>query len=222
MIRKNEETGNLKTSFKKFSDINKGEKPSGAKADPSLEILPDGDSDLPGNPNLPITSTKKEKPTSTRYFKPLADKQNYDIEEEDDSVEVDDENIDESNKVKFIGKVAKMPRGTKASKGFNFLENVKISKNSIWYLMIEKQENELQMVKYNVKKGVDLSKFVNELKLYYKVKYAKNQGILKLIEGIEIDGNDKYSWIKNIPLVEVDGRKMVSRITEDLIKLLSK
>jgi hypothetical protein len=27
---------------------------------------------------------------------------------------------------------------------------------------------------------------------------------------------------KNIPLVEVEGKKMISKITEDLIKLLSK
>ena len=43
-----------------------------------------------------------------------------------------------------------------------------------------------------------------------------------MIESIDVDGNDKYSWIKNIPLIEVDGKKMVTRITEDLIKLLSK
>ena len=43
-----------------------------------------------------------------------------------------------------------------------------------------------------------------------------------VIESIKVDGNDKYSMVKNIPLVEVDGRKMISKITEDLIKLLSK
>jgi hypothetical protein len=43
-----------------------------------------------------------------------------------------------------------------------------------------------------------------------------------MIESINVDGNDKYSMVKNIPLVTVDGRKMISIITEDLIKLLSK
>jgi hypothetical protein len=28
--------------------------------------------------------------------------------------------------------------------------------------------------------------------------------------------------VKNIPLVEVDGKKLITKITEDLIKLLSK
>jgi hypothetical protein len=78
------------------------------------------------------------------------------------------------------------------------------------------------MVKYNHKKGVDLSKFVGDLKSYYISKNKSNQKICKLIENISIDGNDKYSWIKNIPPIEVDGRKMITKITEDLIKLLSK
>jgi hypothetical protein len=88
--------------------------------------------------------------------------------------------------------------------------------------MIEKQDNELQMVKYNYKKGVDLSQFVNDLKSYYVSKYKNNKSMIKMIENIQVDGNDKYSWIKNIPLVEVQGRKMISKITEDLIRLLSK
>jgi hypothetical protein len=88
--------------------------------------------------------------------------------------------------------------------------------------MVERQENELQLVKYNYKEGIDLYKFVNELKTYYLNKYSDDKKTCKMIEGIQVDGNDKYSMIKSIPLVEVDGRKMVSIITEDLIKLLSK
>jgi hypothetical protein len=218
MIRKNEETGNTKSSFKKFSDINN--KSKAPKEDPSEEILPMEDKDIPGNPNLPITSTKKPKNASTRYMKPLPDQQDFD--KEDNSGLEEPEVNENENKVRLYGKVAKLPKGTKASKGFNFLENVKISKNSIWYIMVEKQDNELQMVKYNYKKGVDLSKFINELKTYYSKKYAKNKKVLEMISNISIDGNDKYSWVKNIPLIEVDGRKMISHITEDLIKLLSK
>jgi hypothetical protein len=78
------------------------------------------------------------------------------------------------------------------------------------------------MVKYNYKEGVDLGKFVNELKSYYVKKYSNNENICKLVEKIEVGGNDKYSMVKNIPLVELDGKKMITRITEDLIKLLSK
>jgi hypothetical protein len=88
--------------------------------------------------------------------------------------------------------------------------------------MVEKQDNELQMVKYNYKEGVDLGKFVNELKTYYIKKYSKESKVCEMIESISVDGNDKYSMIKNIPLVTVDGRKMISIITEDLIRLLSK
>jgi len=46
--------------------------------------------------------------------------------------------------------------------------------------------------------------------------------MIKMVENIQIDGNDKYSWIKNIPMIEVEGKKMISKITEDLIRLLSK
>ena len=88
--------------------------------------------------------------------------------------------------------------------------------------MVEKQDSELQMVKYNNKEGVDLNKFVTDLKSYYIKRYSKDAKVCKMIESIKVDGNDKYSMVKNIPLVTVEGRKMISIITEDLIKLLSK
>jgi len=192
-------------SFKKFTDLSGPKKKEDEEEENELSSMPFGDQDLPQGPNTRNKKEKTEKFMDTSHLKP------QDLSKKN-----------ESSEVQFIGKIAKLPKGVKASKGYNFLENLKVSKSSIWYLMIEKQNNELQMVKYNHKKGVDLSKFVNELKTYYIKKNAGNQKICKLIEAIDIDGNDKYSWIKNIPHIEVDGKKMIGRITEDLIKLLSK
>jgi len=212
MIQKSSETNKEEkkvVSFKKFSDLNKkGSKEEESEA--SLPARPFDDTDMPQGPNVHKVKNKKEKFMDTSHMKPKMDNP------------TEQEASFENHNVKFIGKVAKMPKGVKASKGYNFLENIKVSKSSIWYLLIEKQDNELQMVKYNHKKGVDLSRFVSDLKSYYISKNKSNQKFCKLIESIEIDGNDKYSWIKNIPPVEVDGVKMIAKITEDLIKLLSK
>ena len=79
------------------------------------------------------------------------------------------------------------------------------------------------MVKYNNKKGFDMAKFVLELKSFYIKEYSKNPKMTKLIESIEVGGAEEFSSIKNIPNVEIAaGKKLISKITEDLIKLLSK
>jgi hypothetical protein len=204
-----EKNGKKLISFKKFSDISQ---PKISITNADLPAMPFLDSDLPRVSNRPKT-TKREQFMDTSHLKPSKLKENNRNRSED-------EKILEKN-IKFFGKIAKLPKGTAASKGYSFLENIKISKSSIWYLLVEKQNNELQMVKYNYTKGVDLYKFVSDLKSYYISKNSNNINLCKLIESIEVDGNDKYSWIKNIPLVEVDGKKMISTITEDLIKLLS-
>lgn len=207
--------------FKKFSDIKSKSKIE--EVNPSLDAKPMTDSDLPANPNLSKDSKKIEKPASRKNLIPQD--QTIDLPSDEDGFENDIEQTGErthEGKVDFTGKVAKFPKNTKASKAYNFLENVKVSKKSIWYIMVEKQDNELQMVKYNVKEGVDLSKFVNELKTYYTKKYGKDAKFIEAISKISVDGNDKYSMVKNIPLVEVEGKKMITKITEDLIKLLSK
>ena len=207
--------------FKKFSEI-KESKSKIKEMDPSMDVSPDTDSDIPMNPNLPSSSRKIEKPASRKNLMPKEQDVNLPSDEDEFENDIDMEDKTHEGKVETIGKVAKFPKNTKASKAYNFLENVKVSKKSIWYIMVEKQDNELQMVKYNVKEGVDLNKFVNELKGYYGKKYSKDKKICSLLEKITVDGNDKYSMVKNIPLVTVDGRKMISIITEDLIRLLSK
>lgn len=125
-----------------------------------------------------------------------------------------------NEKVQLIGKIAKFPTDTQASKAYKFLENVKISKKKIWYLMVEKQNNELQMIKYNQNVGVDLKKFVESLKEFY-ISNVEDPKVKAIIEAIEVDGEDKFSTIKNIPRnLMLDGKNAIVKITEDLIKLL--
>lgn len=201
------------SSFKKFSEMNETKI---VPADNSISIQADDNTSMP---MLPDNKTKINKVTNTRNIKPTSDN-GIDYKKTEEEQKAEEAGIKE--KVKFIGKVAKLPKNTLASKGLNFLENVKISKSSIWYIIVERQENELQMLKYNLKEGFDLSKFTNELKSYYSKKFSSNKNLVKLIESIKIDGDDKFSWIKNVPLIEIEGRKLITIITEDLIRLLSR
>jgi hypothetical protein len=201
--------------FKKFSDI-KESKSKIKEVDPSMEVSPNTDSDLPMNPNLPTSSKKIEKPMSRKNLIP----QDQDVNLPSDEDEDDDKTNE--GKVETFGKVAKFPKNVKASKAYNFMENVKISKKSIWYIMVESQDSELQLVKYNHKEGVDLNKFVNELKTYYISKNKGNKLICEAVSKIAVDGNDKYSKITNISKIKVDNKLLITKITEDLIRLLSK
>ncbi len=197
------------SGFKKFTDLKHKEKLEEAE----LGIQPMKDSDIPGNPNLPQKTKKTEKTFSKKGIAPVSSAVPSEVNEDSKSSDKD---------VKMFGKVAKFPKRTKASKAYNFLENVKISKSSIWYILIEKQDNELQMVKYNNKKGFDLVQFVTELKRFYTNKYSDNEKVSKLIESIQINGAEEFSSIGNIPNIEFGGKKLIAIITEDLIKLLSK
>lgn len=201
------------SGFKKFSDLRSTEKiKEGKLKEVDLGERPDTDSDRPMLPNLPKDSTKTPKPMSQKKI----------IPKDQDIGSPSEESVNEDKKVKMYGKVAKFPKMTKASKAYNFLENVKISKNSIWYILVEKQENELQMVKYNNKKGFDLGKFVAELKTFYLNQYADQPKMVKLIESIEMGGKSEFSTIRNIPNIDINGKKLITKITEDLIRLLSR
>ncbi len=206
--------------FKKFSELKKTKV---AKEDELLEVTPSEtpvtDSDRPMFPNLPNKGQKIERTAPTDSIQPEGNKA---LELGRTATENDDEPVDEKQQVKFYGKVAKFPNNTKASKTLNFLENVKISKNSIWYILVEKQNNELQMLKYNNKQGVDMMRFVNELKSYYLEQYKSDPKVCQLIENISINGATEFSSVQNIPNIVVeDNKKLITKITEDLIKLLS-
>lgn len=206
--------------FKKFSEFKSEDKTD----DSSLPIKPEDDSNRPMLPNVPKSTDKIERIASRKSLLPQDQTIIDDDADADDDDEVTYTDIDEPTKesVKTYGKVATFPKNIKASRAYNFLENVNISKKSIWYIVIEKQSDELQLLKYNNKEGVDINKFVNELKGYYISKNKTNKLLCEAISKIGVDGNDKYSRITNIAKVKVDEKLLITKITEDLIKLLSK
>ena len=127
--------------------------------------------------------------------------------------------MSDEKKIGLYGKIAKFPKNAKASKAISFLENIKVSKKKLWYILIEKDENELQCIKYNNKMGVNLKVFVEQMKDYHQ----KDKQMSEHIQNLTIEGNDKFSIIKNIPDIEVKpGKKMITFLTEELIQLLYK
>src|ERR1035437_8611287 len=124
--------------------------------------------------------------------------------------------------IKLNGKIAKFPKNTKAVTALKFLETIKINPNKIWYIIVENQENELKLVKYNRTKGVDLLEYTLKLKEHYRIKYKGSNKLLEVIEKIEVIGEQDFSVIRNIPNVFVDESKkltLLSKIMSDLIKL---
>jgi hypothetical protein len=131
-----------------------------------------------------------------------------------------------SDKAKLYGKVVRLPKNGDA---LAFMEKIK-TKNNIWYVMVEKQvlneqanteETQLHMVKFKEGDGVNANQFVAELKAYYIKTFEGQQKLKALIEKIKVVGNEKFSVIQNIPNVKIGDKKLVTRITEDLIKLLA-
>ena len=112
--------------------------------------------------------------------------------------------------VKFYGKIVKFPKNTLAKEAYSFLNENKISKEKLWYFMIEKN-NELHIVKYNEDKGFKINEFVLEL-----LKSYKNSNFNQLSENIKIKGNENFVILTNI------FENNSGKIKEDLIKLLSK
>ena len=168
-----------------------------------------------------VASKQKERQYKTkRVESPIKDDSIYPPKTKERGIDNMSENVD------IYGRVAKFPTNTKASKAYNWMHNLrdpKLSKKDIWYLMVEKQDNELQMIKYQQKQGVNLTKFITDLKTYYMDKYKDNKVLVENIAKIELGGDveGNISAIRNIPNVKVDGKKkLIHKITEDLVKLL--
>lgn len=120
------------------------------------------------------------------------------------------------NNINFFGKIAKLPKKSKPSNAVNFLEKIKISKQRLWYLIVEKQDDELQMIKYNNRCNINITLFLENLKDYY----SNNTELHEHINGLIIEGSDRFTSIKNIPNIDVNGKKFITIIMEDIIKLL--
>lgn len=171
-----------------------------------------------------ISSKQKERQYKTkRVQNVIQDDSLYPPKTKDRGLDTMNEN---DKQVDVFGKIAKFPSNTKASKAFNWMHNLrdpKLSKKDIWYLMVEKQDNELQMIKYQQKQGVNLTKFIMDLKDYYIEKYKDNKKLIENISKIELGGDAEgnISSIRNIPNVKIEGgKKLIHKITEDLVKLL--
>ena len=121
----------------------------------------------------------------------------------------------EKQKAKLIGKVVQLPANSNLEK---VMENIKIPRNKAWYVLVEKQDKELHMVKYN-KAGVNANQFVAELKHFY-IQSTSDAKLKELFENIKVVGNENFSVIRNIPNVNVNGKKLMTKIMEDLIRLL--
>ncbi len=132
--------------------------------------------------------------------------------------------MENNEKIRVTGKIAKFPKNTKASIALKYLEKIKVNPNKIWYIIVENQDTELKLVKYNRSKGVDLLDYTLDLKNFYRKKYKNESNMVELIEAIEVTGEQDFSIIKNIPNIIIDETNklsLLSKITSDLIKLLA-
>ena len=128
----------------------------------------------------------------------------------------------ENNNVELSGKIAKFPKNTKAVRALKFLEQVKVNPNKLWYIIIEDQDNNLKMVKYNRSNGVNLLNYTTELKTVYYHKYKDNKEIIEALNNMNVEGENDFSIIKNIPLIILEnGQTLISKIMTDLINLLA-
>jgi hypothetical protein len=140
---------------------------------------------------------------------------------QNEPIQIAKNKINAKRKIELYGKIAK-GKDISASKLHEFMSNVpdvKV-KSSLWYLMVEKQDSELNLLRFIPSKGINLTEFIVELKKYYIDKYKDNAEIVAAFEKLVIEGNDKLSAIKNISNVTVENRKLIRLLTEDLIKLL--
>ncbi|MCK9446046.1 hypothetical protein M0Q50_04050 [bacterium] len=115
----------------------------------------------------------------------------------------------------FEGKIAKFPNNSKPSKSIILLENNKISKDKLHFIISE-QTDSIILYKYNNDSKYKLNEFVNT----FIDCHQTNPKISKLFLGITNEGTEHYAMIKNIPDIKLGEKKLINLISDDLIKLL--
>lgn len=115
--------------------------------------------------------------------------------------------------IEFINKVAIFKDTIQAKDAYLFLESAKVDRNKLWYFIMDRNEDTMQIVKYNNKEGFILNDFVNELFKFYKT----NKTIEKYItEDLKISGGKEFVVISHLSPI------LKSILKADLVKLLSK
>ena len=166
-----------------------------------------------------------------KTFKPKKhyQKRIYKVDKEEQTINTKKNRTEVTNEknIQIIGNVAKFPKDVDSSTAYSYMKNLKnpkLNKKDVWYLMVEKQNNELQMIRFQQKEGMlDLGQFVDGLKKFYINKYKKNEKIVSYLEKMEV-GKDKHgliAGIRNIPNIKIGDKKMIQIVTEDLIKILN-
>ena len=120
-------------------------------------------------------------------------------------------------KISFNGKIAKFPNNFLPSDSIKVLESNNISKNKLHYIITEQPNNCLLIVKYNEKAGPDMKEFINSLISVYK----KNIDFKPLVEKIQVDGNNVFVMMKNIPNIQLKGKNFIKILNDDLTGLLN-
>jgi hypothetical protein len=116
----------------------------------------------------------------------------------------------------FNGKVVKFPDNFKPSVAHKILENKNFSKEKLHYIITEQGDNALLVVKYNQDAPINLKEFSQAVISYY----CKNDVLKEQFKHIVVEGNSCYAIIKGIPILELNGIRVIKIINDDLIKLL--
>lgn len=215
-------------SNKKSGEDEVKEKPQRSHTSASQEYADEVNQNIIKNASHKGNKKNDRKYNTTKVEQTIKDESLYPPKTKDRGVAnmEEEEKTNEKKDVEIYGRLAKFPEGVKASKAFNWVYNLKdpkLSKKDIWYIMVEKQDNELQMIKYQQKEGVNLTKFMLDLKNYYLDKYKNNPKIIEKINNMKLGGDAEgnISAITNIPNIKVEeGKKLITKMMEDLVRLL--